>query len=228
LKKIPDLTFAPLLLILFISAASSANPKNPRELYSPSQTQTLHFTIKEIDLDEYRNAFLMNITPPDEGVMKETNQTNFVSPPLASIFTFSNITITVHHTLIPQEGYQLLIKVGLLTIQNQSMVSHFSYENLQIGTQVTSHSFATECCGITVLENQRFWLELQISSPDIKFFWGNLAYNSRVSYDGTASFIPEFSSSLILLLLIIISLIAIIVDRKKERSLLFPFMRFDY
>jgi len=207
LKRVLRTSIFVLLLALFSPICTTLSLMDFGKSYLVSQDQTLYFQTEEIDLGDFGKAFLMDTTPIDEGVMKETNQAEFVSLPLASHFTFSNGTITVYHTLVPVEGYQLWIKVGWLDDQNQSHVPHLSYENLEVGTQVTSHSFAVQCCGVGVSEGQRFWLELQTSSSDISLFWGDPTHDSRVSYNGTASFIPEFPSFLILPMLMLFTLI---------------------
>lgn len=208
LKKILCMSILALSLALFLSIPTTISIENLGEFYPFSQDQILYFKAEEIDFLDHGGAFLMDTVPVNSGAMEEANEAEFVSLPLASNFTFSNLTITVYHTLI-LDSYQLEIKVGWLDLQNQSHVSHFSFENLEVGTQVTSHSFAVDCCGITVSEGQRFWLELQISSSDINFFWGDLAHGSRVSYNGNASFIPEFPSFLVLPILMLFALIAV-------------------
>ena len=216
LKMFPRLSILVLLLALFFSILMAVNFGNTQEFHSFSLDQTLHFQTEEVDLGDYGRAFLMDTAPVNVGVMETASQVRLVSLPLASNFTFSNVTITVYHTLIPVDGYQLQIKAGWLDIQNQSHVSHFDYENLEVGAQVTSHSFAVYCCGIEVSEGERFWLELQTNHSDINIFWGDLTHDSRVSYDGAASFIPEFSSILVLPLLMLLALIAVAQGRRKQ------------
>ena len=158
LKKVLRISIAFLLLASTYSICTPLNFGYSEESYLLSQDQTLHFQTEEICFGDYGKAFLMDLTPVDGGVMEEDNKAGFVSLPLASYFTFSNVTITVHHTLIPKDGYQLLIRAGWLDTQNRSYVSHSDFENLEVGKQVTSHSFAVECCGVRVPEGQRFWL----------------------------------------------------------------------
>jgi hypothetical protein len=215
LKKILCLSIFALLLALFFLIPMSVSLENSEVCYSVSEDQILYFQGEEVDLGDHGRAFLLTTDHVNGGVMEEAHQARFVSLPLVSNFTFLNLTVTVYHASIPSTGYQLLIKVGWLDLLNQSHGSHFDYENLEVGAQVISHSFAVDCCGIKVSEGQRLWLELQTSSPDIKFFWGEPAHNSRVAYNGIASFIPEFPSFLVLPILMVFSLIAVVLRKKK-------------
>jgi len=215
LKKILYISILALLQALLFSIPITISIENLGEFHPFSQDQTLYFNAEEIDLLDHGGAFLMDTTL-NSGTMKESNKAEFVSLPLASNFTFSNLTVIVYHTLISSDGYQLWIKAGWLDIQNQSHVAHLDYENLEVGTQVTLHPFAVDCCGIEVSEGQRFWLELQTSSSDVNFFWGNLAHGSGVSYNGTASFIPELPSFLVLPILMLFTLVAVIIKTRSR------------
>ena len=216
LKKILYISILALLQALLFSIPTTISIENLGEFHPFSQDQTLYFNRKEIDLWGHGVAFLMDTTL-NSGTMKEANKAEFVSLPLANNFTFSNLIITVYHTLISSDGYLVLIKAGWLDIQNQSHVSHLDYENLEVGTEVTLHQFAVDCCGIEVSEGQRFWLELQTSSSDISFSWGNLAHDSGVSYNGTASFVPELPPFLVLPILMLLTLVAVILRVRSFR-----------
>ena len=212
--------FVPALLLsaLCLAIPKGSNLESLGEFNPLSQNQTLYFTAEEIDLDGYGNAFLLDTAPVNSQVPEEADHAEFVSLPLAANFTFANLTVVVYHTLISEDGHQLDIKVGWLDAQNQPHISHFSYESLEIETQVTMHSFAVDCCGIVVFEGERLWVELQTSSTDIHLFWGTLTHDSRVSYHGAATFIPELPSFAISLVLIFLTLIAVVARARFKQT----------
>ena len=193
------------------------SPEN-RTYATGNLTLMVNVGVKEIDLDGYGSAFLLDTAPVSSQVPEEADHAEFVSLPLAANFTFANLTVVVYHTLIFEDGHQLDIKVGWLDALNQPHISHFSYESLEAETQVTMHSFAVDCCGIVVFEGERLWVELQTSSSNIHLFWGTLTRDSRVSYHGAATFIPEFPSFAVSLVLIFLTLIAVGARARFQRT----------
>jgi len=213
-------TLIPALLLsaLCFAIPEAINLESLSQFNPLSQNQTLYFTTEEIDLDGYGKAFLLDTALANSQVPEEANHAEFVSLPLAANFTFANLTVAVSHTLISADGHQLDIKVGWLDAQNQSHVSHLSYESLKVETQVTTHSFAVDCCGIVVFEGERLWLELQTSSSNINLLWGKLTHDSRVSYHGAATFIPELPSFAVALVLIFLTLIAVVARARTHQT----------
>lgn len=210
--------FIHILTLLLASLLLTVNGNCSERLYSLQEKQTLYFTIDEITLGSANNTFLMDTSPPSGETPRESQEATFVSLPLAAYFEFTNLTITVHHTNITSTNYPLHIEVGWLDPTNESHTSHEDYKILEIGTTVASFSFATECCGINVFEQNRLWTHIRAEGEGLHIIWGGIEHDSRVSFDGTAHFVPEFPSIIILPIFMTLTLLTALILRKRKRK----------
>lgn len=211
-----------IILLLSIETACSAervNGNRSGQFVPLLQRQTLYFRIYEVDVGSEGNAFLMNASSLNGETPRESQQASFVSLPLAGNFKFTNLTVIMHHTNVTTPNCSLSIEVGWLDVSNQSYKSHQDYRELALDTVVSSFSFATQCCGMNIFEQQRLWIHVEAEGEGLYLIWGDMAHDSRVTYDGTAYFIPEFPSIFILLILMALTLLTALISRKENENI---------
>lgn len=140
----------------------------------------------------------------------------FTSPALVSSFTYGIINVTVCHTLIAEaDKVQLHIYIGYYD------ASGYHIHNVQISGYLDVGSTSTTISVIDVMQlqaGQRLFVRAYLTPSDYSVFWGDTLHPTRVSYEGSGPYVPEFPSLLLLPLVITTTLLAVIVQEIKQRS----------
>jgi len=160
-------------------------------------------------------------SPSGPGLSEDAFYSSFVSPPLAQEFMFQTITVTIYHESVPSGRGTFSLNVNLIALTANGLPYTPVPPALKIlnsGCTIDSVSinFATK-----LLKNERLSVQITISSSlgdKLKMHWGDSTHPSQVSYDGTASYIPEFPQTSLCLLLMATTLLAIVVYRKSHNS----------
>jgi len=157
--------------------------------------------------------------PSGPGMSQQPVLQNFASPPLAQEFTYQTITTEIYHEKVPTDRgiFTLTITVGFLDTTGGGFYPVNSSETtLAPDSEVNSLFIKYDH---KLLEDEYLCIRIHITNTigyPLDIYWGNSTYPSRISYDGTAFYVPEFPSFLILPLFMTATLLAVIVYRRKH------------
>lgn len=134
---------------------------------------------------------------------------------------FQTITVTVYHDSVPsgRGTFSLQLTIAAFAANGNPYYPIYTpaMKILNSGSTVDSVSINF---GTTLLKNERLWVIITIGGglDQLKMYWGDSAHPSQVSYDGTASYVPEFLQTSLCLSLIATALFLVIVYRKNHTN----------
>jgi hypothetical protein len=144
----------------------------------------------------------------------------FMTIPLASEFFLPNATLTVYHERNPssQSNLTAIICRYNATQQEEPGPGTMSSKAMDINSTVDSLTFDLN---LQLLKGDRIlvWvLGVWSGGSRLDWYWGNNTYPSRLSYPGTAQYIPEYQAALFIPMLIMGTLVAAILYTRWVRA----------
>jgi hypothetical protein len=216
--------YALLLLFLIIAFSAFIKPlkateNSEFELFSPETDEVLHMqTIKltgiNSSIEHDYNIRLMNTNPPSwapfyTGVL---GKAFFATPPLASDYTFSNLTLTICHAV--ESSAYMEVGVGKWDTHGNA---DFEYNTTAPLTSNYPWTNATINATVSVEQGERLLIWLRTTTDgtaNIMFYFGDSDHDSKVRYAGTANYVPEMPLSFIFLLFVSVSSAAILLKKR--------------
>lgn len=190
----------------------SVNAQQEQALYFQSESSDYYYIY-------YNRTFAMNTNMPSSQSINWSLSSGlaFVSPPLTEQFTFPYyVGITIYHEQVPHRGSEILLwTLGWITATGQQVA--YSSDSYTMKYDTTSTTISAHFDAV-LLKGERLFVELsldQYSSSSLDMYWGNSSFLSRVSYQGSALYVPEFPTLLPFAMFIPATLISIIVYKKK-------------
>jgi len=204
------------IVILPILSCSSVFG-NERDSFNAQSDQTLYFQTIFSDYWSGYYWWLMNTSMPSGQASPLYITNNFISPHLAQSFAFQTITTTIYHeeVLAGRGTYTLTIILGFIDANGMEHVVTFDSATMDAGSTVTS---LTTTFNTLLLEQERLYVQVSVSSSlslNLQLYWGNSTYPSRISYQGTAVFVPEFPSFIFIPIFMIATLLAVIFYKRR-------------